>query len=192
MYYSILVILPNVVVYKDVLDRLVKGVDPQRLPPTNGEGISSPPGRETHREQMWKMTYAGIQDQIIDDFRLVIHTNQSDPESPPGPGLRSDTGTGLVLHHESTPGLQRGSGRFLSCCSGSCPQSYSHLTEPRATKSGWERATRRKERKAKRQAWPNTTVIFNLTYFDITHASKSGISFRTTMTHGWIKNKKSL
>lgn len=62
MYYGILVILPNVVVYKDVLDRLVKGVDPQRLPPTNGEGISSPPGRETHREQIWKMTYDRIQD----------------------------------------------------------------------------------------------------------------------------------
>lgn len=55
MYDGILVILPNVVIYKDVLDRLVKGVDPQRLPPTNGEGISSPPGQETHRDQIWKM-----------------------------------------------------------------------------------------------------------------------------------------
>lgn len=45
--YSILIILSYVVIYKDVLYVLVKGVDPHRLPPTDGEGISNPPGQKT-------------------------------------------------------------------------------------------------------------------------------------------------
>lgn len=60
MHDGILVILPYVVVYEDVLNILVKGVDPQRLPPTNGEGITSPPGREARHRQLWKRTYEGI------------------------------------------------------------------------------------------------------------------------------------
>lgn len=47
MNYGILVILPNVVVYEDVLNILVKGVDPQRLAATNREGITRPPGEES-------------------------------------------------------------------------------------------------------------------------------------------------
>lgn len=72
-----------------------------------------------------------------------MRTSQSGPESLPGPGLSSSTRTGLFLHHESTPGLRLGSGQLPSCCSGSCPQSYSHLTEPRATESASERETKR-------------------------------------------------
>lgn len=40
---GVIVILPYVVVYKDVLNGLVKGVDPQWLPPVNGIGITNPP-----------------------------------------------------------------------------------------------------------------------------------------------------
>lgn len=43
MNYGILVVLSYVVIYEDVLNILVKGVDPQRLSPTDGEGICSPP-----------------------------------------------------------------------------------------------------------------------------------------------------
>lgn len=50
MNYSILVVLSYVVIYEDVLNILVKGVDPQGLPPTDGEGITEPPERE-HRTQ---------------------------------------------------------------------------------------------------------------------------------------------
>lgn len=50
--YCILIVLPYVVVYEDVLNVLVKGVDPQRFAPADGEGITCPPGyrnREAER-----------------------------------------------------------------------------------------------------------------------------------------------
>lgn len=50
MNYGILVVLSYVVIYEDVLNILVKGVDPQRLSPTDGEGICSPPRQETGTE----------------------------------------------------------------------------------------------------------------------------------------------
>lgn len=54
MNYGILVVLPYVVIYENVLDILVKGVHPQRLPPTDREGITDPPGWETQRTTMRK------------------------------------------------------------------------------------------------------------------------------------------
>lgn len=41
-----LVILPYVVIYEDVLHILVEGVNPKWLPPTDGEGITSPPKKD--------------------------------------------------------------------------------------------------------------------------------------------------
>lgn len=40
---GILIIHSDVVIYEDVLNVLVKGVNPQRLPPADGEGVTSPP-----------------------------------------------------------------------------------------------------------------------------------------------------
>lgn len=48
MDYGVLIVLPDVVVYEDVLDVAVEGVDPQWLPPTDGEGVTGPP---TYREE---------------------------------------------------------------------------------------------------------------------------------------------
>lgn len=49
MHDGILVVLSDVVVDEDVLDMLVEGVHPQRLPPPDGEGITGPPeGEESH------------------------------------------------------------------------------------------------------------------------------------------------
>lgn len=76
----------------------------------------------------------GHKTHMNDDVRRVMCTSQSGPESLPGPGQSWSTGTGLFLRHVSTLCLQLGSGQFPSCCSGSCPQSYWHLTEPRATR----------------------------------------------------------
>lgn len=134
---GVLVILADVVVYEDVLNVLVKGVDPQRLPPTNGVGIADPPGRERRAKK--DLEKGGWRDRshkahINGGLRGGLRTSQSGPESPPGPGLSWSTGTGLFLRHEWTLGLRLGSRRFPSCCSGSCLQSYSRLTERRATR----------------------------------------------------------
>lgn len=42
---GILIVLPYVVVYEDVLNMLIEWIDPEWLPPTVREGISSPPGQ---------------------------------------------------------------------------------------------------------------------------------------------------
>lgn len=47
---GVLVVLPDVVVYEDVLHPLVKGVHPEGLPPTDGEGVGGPP-EKTGREE---------------------------------------------------------------------------------------------------------------------------------------------
>lgn len=47
MNNGILIILPYVVIYEDVLNVVVERVDPQRLPPADGVCVSSPPGGET-------------------------------------------------------------------------------------------------------------------------------------------------
>ncbi len=47
MNYGILVVLAYVVIDEDVLNILVKGVDPQGLPPTDGVVINSPPEGQT-------------------------------------------------------------------------------------------------------------------------------------------------
>ncbi len=60
VYYSILIILTYVVVYEDVLNTMVKRVDPQRLPPQKGEGISSPPGQKNRHRKFWKTMDEGI------------------------------------------------------------------------------------------------------------------------------------
>lgn len=44
MHDGVLVVLPDVVVEEDVLNSRVKGVDPERLPAMDGEGLSDPPG----------------------------------------------------------------------------------------------------------------------------------------------------
>lgn len=44
MHDGVVVVLPDVVVDEDVLDGWVKGVDPQRLPTADGEGVRGPPG----------------------------------------------------------------------------------------------------------------------------------------------------
>ena len=51
---GILVVMPYVVVYEDVLNRLVKRVDPKWFTPTNREGITSPPGEDTRQSEMWE------------------------------------------------------------------------------------------------------------------------------------------
>lgn len=43
---GVLIILPDVIIYEDVLHVLVKGVDPEGLPPTDGEGVAGPPEEE--------------------------------------------------------------------------------------------------------------------------------------------------
>lgn len=43
MNNGILIILPYVIIYEDMLHILVKGVNPKWLPSTNGKGITSPP-----------------------------------------------------------------------------------------------------------------------------------------------------
>lgn len=130
MNYGVLVIQAYVVVYEDVLNIVVKGVDPQRLPSTNRVGVTHPPGNKKHG---WMK---GWRSQRHNDggLRTVMRTSQSGPESLPGPGRSSGTGTGLFLHREWTRALCLGSGRLPSCCSGCGPGSYSHLTEPRATR----------------------------------------------------------
>lgn len=44
MHDGVLVVLPDVVVDEDVLNSRVEGVDPERLPATDGVGVSDPPG----------------------------------------------------------------------------------------------------------------------------------------------------
>lgn len=44
MHDGVLVILPDVVVDEDVLNSRVEGINPERLPATDGEGVSDPPG----------------------------------------------------------------------------------------------------------------------------------------------------
>lgn len=81
-------------------------------------------------------------------LRRVMHTSRSDPGSLPGLGLSWGTGTSLFLHQRSTLGLRLGSGQFPSCCSGSCPQSYSHSTGPKMT-----RGVRVRETEMGNQLW---------------------------------------
>lgn len=47
MHDGVVVVLPDVVVDEDVLDGRVEGVDPQRLPAADGEGVRGPPGGDT-------------------------------------------------------------------------------------------------------------------------------------------------
>lgn len=109
---GVLVILPDVIIYKDVLHILVKGVDPKRLPPTNGEGVSGPPEEDKNR---------GLERRAKQRSRTgaTVATIQSGPGTLPDPGPSSGTGTGLVLRHASTLGPPLGSARSPSCCSGS-------------------------------------------------------------------------
>lgn len=44
------VILHDVVIDEDVLDGRVEGVDPQRLPTADGEGVRGPPGRDVQAD----------------------------------------------------------------------------------------------------------------------------------------------
>ena len=64
-------------------------------------------------------------------LRRFVCTSQSGPGSPPVPAPSSNTHTGLFLRRGWTRGPLLGSGRSLSCRSGSCPESNSHLTEVR-------------------------------------------------------------
>lgn len=46
MHDGVVVVLPDVVVYEDVLDGPVEGVDPQWLSAADGESVRGPPGRD--------------------------------------------------------------------------------------------------------------------------------------------------
>lgn len=51
MNYGVLVVLSHVVVDENVLNALVERVDPHRLPPADGVGITHPPGGATERRK---------------------------------------------------------------------------------------------------------------------------------------------